>query len=530
MHESITRQLRKLGIGAEAPPTAECWRQFLGQVSEVYSSHDEDRYLIERALEVSSKEMRELLEQIEARNRLLRLKTAENEEKAQELAYSATHDMLTGLPNRAGLLERLTACIDRSKEAPGRRYALLFVDLDDFKVINDSLGHEVGDAVLMGLAERLSEICDETRFGTSVCSRLGGDEFVVLLDDVPDAGCVEGVVERLMRSLEEPFRMDHNRFVLTASVGVVIGDAEHGAPGDLLRDADTAMYEAKTCGKGRHAVFDARMHAAIANRLESEQGLWRSLQRDDFFLAYQPIVDLCSGRILGLEALLRWSHPERGVVPPMEFIEIAENTGLIEPIGARVIQMACADIAEFRRISGCDSLSVTVNVSKRQLTDRLPELLRETCAAAGLAHSGVIVEVTESAAIGDRNLSREILETLRDSGFRIYMDDFGTGLSSLSTLHELPFDALKIDRSFINRMTEHREHAAIATSIISLAHILGLKVVAEGLETAEQLSMLQACDCDYGQGYYFAKPLPEREIRALLQRGESFFSASRVAA
>jgi diguanylate cyclase (GGDEF)-like protein len=506
MHSSISRQLHKLGISPDALPPIDAWVAFVRQVSDVYKSHDEDRYLIERALEVSTKEMRELLDQLEERNKMLRRKTDENEEKANQLQHAATHDQLTGLPNRVILLETLTGCIKRAKADAAYRYALLFIDLDDFKVINDSLGHEVGDQVLVGLGERLLQVCESVTTEAPLCCRLGGDEFVILLNNIPDHEYAEGVAKSLQKNLDQPFKLDRNQFVLSASVGLLVGDPRYGSPSDLLRDADTAMYHAKSSGKGRHAVFNTQMHAEMSNRLEIEQGLWKSLQRNEFFLVYQPIVNISDGSLRGFEALVRWEHPERGVVGPSDFIEIAEQTGLIEPIGASVIEMACADLNRLQRLEGYGSLAVSINVSKRQLVGKLPAFLIETCAAQGLDHASVIIEVTESTTVGDNRLTDEILNGIRAAGFPIYMDDFGTGLSSLSTLHDLPFDALKIDQSFTRRMTDTREHAAIAMAIIMLAHNLGLTVVAEGLETREQLIMLQACDCDYGQGYFFARP------------------------
>ncbi|MCB9839134.1 MAG: EAL domain-containing protein [Phycisphaeraceae bacterium] len=523
MHPSVSRQLHKLGISEDRVPDLKDWVSFVQQVSTVYQSHDEDRYLVERALEVSSREMRELLAELEQRNELLRKKTLEDQEKARRLRHAATHDQLTGLPNRVILLERLAACIARASRSKSYHYALLFIDLDDFKVINDSLGHETGDQVLMGLAERLGSVCGELEHGTPLCCRLGGDEFVILLDHIDGLEAAKAVAGKLRRHLDEPFLLENNRFVLSASVGLLLGDSRYVSPSDLLRDADTAMYHAKTHGKGRHSVFDTRMHKEMSNRLEIEQGLWGALQRDEFFMVHQPIVDLATGRVRGMESLLRWEHPERGVVPPPQFIEIAENTGLIRPIGDRVIQMACADLTRMRRTEGFGDLTITINVSRRQINDKLLPTLRAACAEHGLDPGCVIVEVTESAAIGGSVAGDEVLMGIRNAGHPIYMDDFGTGLSSLSMLHELPFDAIKIDRSFIQRMTEQREHAAIAMSIILLAHNLGLKVVAEGLETREQVMMLQSCDCDCGQGYLIARPMRcDSAIRWLTSKDADF--------
>lgn len=530
MHSSIARQLLKLGISEGELPTSDAWITFVRQVSDVYQSNDEDRYLIERALEVSTKEMRELVAKLEERNTLLRKKTSENKEKATQLQHAATHDHLTGLPNRVILLQQLSECIDLASHDADRRYALLFIDLDDFKIINDSLGHEVGDHVLVELANRLEQVREEAESDATLCCRLGGDEFVILLRDIPDKQFAERVAEMLQKNLDEPFILQHNKFVLSASVGLLVGDSEYKSPSDLLRDADTAMYHAKSSGKGRHAVFNSQMHLEMSNRLKIEQGLWRALQRGEFFMAYQPIVDLASGKFSGFEALLRWDHPESGVILPAEFIEIAEQTGLIESIGTLVIRMACAELARLKRIDGYENLSVSINVSKRQLTDKLPALLRATCEAEGVDHQSVIIEVTESAVINDTQQSKDALNQIREDGFRIYMDDFGTGLSSLSTLHDLPFDALKIDQSFTRRITESREHAAIAMSIILLAHNLGLTVVAEGIETREQLSMLQSCDCDFGQGYLFAMPLRLEAIFEWLAGEGQGFSAALIAA
>ncbi len=422
-----------------------------------------------------------------------------------EVRSQALHDPLTGLPNRALLSDRLVHAQARAGRGQGR-VAVLFLDLDRFKVINDSLGHHVGDELLIGVGQRLTA---NLRPGDTA-GRFGGDEFIVVCDSVTDEAEALRLADRLVASLHEPFTIsDHHEPVfLGASVGVALANDDADDPITLIRDADAAMYRAKERGRSRVELFDFAMRQRAVARLETENDLRRAIERDELRLAYQPFVDVASQRVVGAEALVRWDHPRRGEVGPGEFIGLAEETGLIRPLGRWVMHEAFAQLARWTRTEGWPSdFTLSVNLSAHQLGD--PDLLddvTEALAATGVDPALICLEITESALVDDIDAGLETLHRLRAIGVHLSLDDFGTGYSSFSYLHRLPVDVLKIDRSFVSRLGQEARDRAVVAGMIELSHALGLRVVAEGVETPGQLSELGDLSCDIAQGYYFSAP------------------------
>jgi diguanylate cyclase (GGDEF)-like protein len=420
-----------------------------------------------------------------------------------EVRSRALHDPLTGLPNRALLADRLTNAQARSRRNPGS-VAVLFLDLDRFKVINDSLGHSVGDRLLVSVAERLSS---SIRPGDTA-GRFGGDEFIVVCDDVADEAEALRLAGRLVDSLEEPFVLtpDTDPIFLSASVGVALAVDGDEDPAAMIRDADAAMYRAKERGRSRCELFDSEMRERAVARLETENDLRRALDRDELRLEYQVFVDVTTQAIVGAEALVRWDHPRRGLLGPDQFIGLAEETGLIRPLGTWVLNEACRQLARWTRSEDWPStFLLSVNLSPHQLSD--PNLLTDitaALAATGIDPGMLCLEITESALVADMASALEVLERLRAIGVRVALDDFGTGYSSFSYLHLLPVDVLKIDRSFVNRITLEPRDRAVVAGMIDLAHALGLQAVAEGVETPGQLAELGALGCNLAQGFYFS--------------------------
>jgi diguanylate cyclase (GGDEF)-like protein/PAS domain S-box-containing protein len=422
-----------------------------------------------------------------------------------ELSYRAHHDSLTGLPNRAHLAGRLAVALDKNVDL-----AVAFVDIDDFKVINDSLGHSAGDRLLALVAERLRRVL---RPG-DILARFGGDEFTALLDGVSDTRHAMRVADRLAGALRAPFELDGEQRFVTASVGVTLSgdglDAE-----ELLRDADAAMYRAKELGKARCELFDQSMRNRAVERLELEAGLRTALDHDELVLHYQPAVDLESGRVVGVEALLRWDHPAHGLLSPSRFIPLAEQTGLIIPIGEWVIEEACRQLAAW----DAPELTMAVNVSPRQLasTHLLPAVSR-ALDGAGLAPERLCLEITESAVIADPDTALGQLRSLKEIGVRLAVDDFGIGYSSLANLRELlPVDVLKIDKSFVDGLNSNKDDTVIVESVVGLARSLGLSAVAEGVETSAQAEALAEMDCAQAQGYHYARPQTASALAQLLR-------------
>jgi diguanylate cyclase (GGDEF)-like protein/PAS domain S-box-containing protein len=424
------------------------------------------------------------------------------------------YDPLTGLPNRALFLERLGYALARANRRSDYLFAVFFVDLDNFKQVNDRLGHLAGDELLMSVAKRL-ESC--VRPGDLV-GRFGGDEFAILLEAITDVGDATRVAERILEEMAIPIDIERQKLLSPVSIGIALSSTGYGRAEDILRDADAAMYRAKTFGRARFEVFDDAMRARVVARAELEKELRHALAEGEFRLHYQPIVDFKNGRMVGLEALLRWRHPRQGLLFPSDFIPIAEEIGLMLPLGYWVLREACRQVRAWHaQYPLSPPLLVSVNVSPRQFTDpdmvgEIERILKET----DLDPRVLRLEVTESVIIDSADSVRGILARLRSSGVRMYIDDFGTGYASLSYLHRFSFDAVKIDRSFISGLVGNSENAGIVRSIVTLAHSLGIDVVAEGVDTGEQLTALQGMRCELGQGNYFSEALDPELVGALL--------------
>ncbi len=451
-----------------------------------------------------------------SQGQLLRLQTTsrditEKVEIQQRLEHDALHDALTSLPNRHLLMERIELALERSRQQPRSQCALLFLDLDRFKAINDALNHLAGDRLLVAVARLLQA----TIRPVDLATRLGGDEFVILLEDVEGLYEAIQVAEAIFAALRSPLDLGGREVSIGTSIGIALGSAHYQHASDLLRDADIAMYRAKANGKGRYCIFDPEMHAAAFERLKLEQDLQQALERQEFVLHYQPLVELASGRLLGFEALVRWQHPQRGLMSPGEFIPLAEETGAIVPLGAWILRAACEQLQCWQQQWARSPLEIGVNLSVQQLHE--PQLLAQIddiLAATGLPGAQLNLEITEGMLIEDLAIAEQLLQALKQRQIRISIDDFGTGYSSLSYLHRLPIDTLKIDRSFVDRMTDSRRNHKIVTTIAALAKNIDLLAVAEGIETAEQWRQLQAMGCEVGQGYYFARPLPAEAVFA----------------
>jgi diguanylate cyclase (GGDEF)-like protein/PAS domain S-box-containing protein len=422
-----------------------------------------------------------------------------------ELRHQSLHDPLTGLPNRKLFLDRLERAVLRTRRT-GEAVAVLFLDLDQFKVINDSLGHEAGDLLLKNLAPRLGQCLR----GNDTLSRFGGDEFVVLCESLSGAEDAVLVAERMRALFDDPIQVGDQTHFVTASIGLAISnDSYAGRPEALVRDADAAMYRAKDGGRDRFEVFDEVMRERAVSRLETEGALRRALENDELHLVYQPLVSLADGTIAHCEALVRWEHPERGLVAPGEFIPVAEESGLILPLGAWVLNEACRQAAEWADIG----VSIAVNLSAVQVGQpSLPDLVAETLERHGVAPERLIAEITETALIADPDRAARTLEALHALGVTIALDDFGTGYSSLSSLKRFPLHTIKLDRSFIHDLRPGTRDAAIVTSLVAMAESLGLVTVGEGVETEEQREQLAALGCRLAQGYLFARPLSAPEF------------------
>jgi len=439
-----------------------------------------------------------------------------------DITEGKVSDPLTGLPNRLLFTDRVGRLIKHAKRRKDYVFAVLFLDLDGFKMINDSLGHLVGDQLLVGVASRLEKSLRATdtvaRLGEGVIvARMGGDEFTVLLDDLKDPGDAKRAADRLMKAVTLPFMLGGREVFTSVSIGIALSNPSYEQAEDILRDADTAMYRAKSMGKARYEIFDADMRASVVARLQLETDLRRALEHGEFHNVYQPIVSLAAGQIVGFEALLRWQHPTRGYLGPEEFIAVAEETGLIRDLGWWNLREACRQMTEWRANYGAYSqLTMSVNLSPKQfLQANLVEDIRSLLRELNLPPQALRLELTESTVMGDPSTAIEMLQQIKSLGISLAIDDFGTGYSSLSYLHRFPLDTLKIDRSFISSIG-NGEETEIARTILPMASNLHLDVVAEGVETIEQLALLKKLHCKYGQGYYFSKPLSAKEAGSLL--------------
>ena len=613
VHTLLKRQLKKSGLDENTLP--EQWQIFLERVSRTYNDSDQERYLMERSLTISSTEMQELYEQLRAsetryalaaegandglwdwdltasenvyysprwceimgvaadHHRLLdkqcwlekihpedyknvsmeldahiqgKTKHFQNEHRIlhsggeyrwvlvrglavrdgkgkacriagsltditdrkrfeEKLAHDAFHDALTGLPNRKRLLQRIERSMLRASRSANNNFAVLFIDLDRFKTINDSLGHQAGDELLLKISDKLLNLIRPS----DMVARLGGDEFVVLIENVKEPKRANRIAERILRDLQKPTKINEQKIHIGASIGIAFSSANYEKPEDLLRDADLAMYRAKVKGKGRYETFDSKLRSGAVSLLQTEIDLRRAIERGEFILNYQPIVSLNSDDIVGFESLIRWNHPTRGLVAPDNFISVAEDTGLILPIGKWVIRESCRQMREWQeQFTAADSMIINVNLSARQLeskdlVEQIVLILNET----GLNANCLKLEITESAIMNNAEEAVATVVALRKMGVRVSIDDFGTGYSSLSYLHRFPINTLKIDRSFVSRIGNADEHAEIIRTIITLAFNLGIDVVAEGVENIEQLDFLRQMNCNFGQGFYYSRPV-----------------------
>ncbi|MFL6258109.1 MAG: EAL domain-containing protein [Thermoanaerobaculia bacterium] len=434
----------------------------------------------------------------------------------EKLLHDALHDELTGLPNRALFMDRLRQSMERSRREPERLTAVLFLDLDRFKIVNDSLGHLVGDELLTQITSSLAAALRPS----DTIARVGGDEFAILLEGGRDVSDAVRVADRIHDRLAAPINLRGHEVFVTASIGIAVHTPEYHRPEDLLRDADTAMYRAKSQGRACHVVFNRVMHRFVMARLQLETDLRRAVERGQLRVYYQPFVDLASGEVTGFEALLRWLHPRRGLLPPEEFLSVAEETGLIVPIGRFVLLEGCRQIRELQiKHPELGALKLSVNLSNKQFFQAdLFNQIEEALTVSGLDPACLGLEITEGVIIRHADSAASRFSRLKSLGVQLYLDDFGKGYSSLNYLHRFPMDILKIDRSFVSRIEEAEGNLAIVRAIVTLAHQLGMEVVAEGIQTEEQRIRLRTLGCEYGQGFFLSEPVPADRAEELLMR------------
>jgi diguanylate cyclase (GGDEF)-like protein len=434
------------------------------------------------------------------------------------LQHAAFHDALTGLPNRALFLDRLRQALERSRRRPDFHFAVLFLDFDRFKVINDSLGHPVGDQLLIASAQRLTACVR----ALDTVARLGGDEFILLLEDVQEQAATE-VAGRIQQALQTPFEAGGHSVAVSASIGIVLGTSEAERPEDILRDADAAMYRAKAHGKARYEIFRAEIRDEAVARLKLETDLRRAIERQEFQVHYQPIVALDTGRVTGFEALVRWVHPDLGLLHPAAFIATAEETGLIVPMGHWVLGEACRQLGAWQaRFPQAPPLSVSINLSSRQVEEPgLDDVIAALLAEHRLPPGSLRLEITERTIIEDTQATAGVLARLKRLGVLLEIDDFGTGYSALSYLQWLELDTLKIDRSFIRQLGLQGQQSAVVRTILALGRSLDLRIIAEGIETDDQLAKLRSLGCQAGQGYLFGWPMEAERVERFLALGDS---------
>lgn len=453
----------------------------------------------------------------------------------KQLSHLAYHDSLTQLANRALFMDQLTQCVNRTKRHQDYKFAVVLIDVDHFKTVNDTVGHSGGDQLIVQLAERLNgsirrydivpqrtEPTGPVRLaGNDILARLGGDIFAILLDDIRDPSDGVRVAERIQRNLVAPFSIDRRQLQITVSIGIAASATNYSVAEDVWRDADTAMYGARAGGASRYQMCDLTMHAAAVSRLKLESDLRQAESRGELLIHYQPIVSLRNGCLTGFEALIRWQRLGFGLVPPLEFISVAEETGLIVPIGSWVLREACSQMRAWQLLFPSEpALTIAVNFSAKQfIQPNLVEQVKQVLGETHLDPGSLKIEFTESVAMQDAERTTRILSELKALGLGTNIDDFGTGYSSLSYLIRLPLDILKLDRSFVSRMDKNKESRQIVHTIISLADNLGMDVVAEGIETVEQADELKSLGCQYAQGYFFSKPINKSSVEALLKSG-----------
>lgn len=431
----------------------------------------------------------------------------------RKLLHDAFHDSLTGLHNRAWFLEELEKCINKANENQDYVFALLFLDLDGFKLINDTLGHSIGDSFLREVAQRIK---DSIRFVDKL-ARLGGDEFIIIIDDVKDLGIVSQITDRIQTSLQQPLILGTQEIFTSGSIGITLSTMGYESAEEMVRDADLAMYRAKSLGKSRSAIFNKTMHKVAVKRLNLENDLRKVLDKEQLEIYYQPIISVKDQNIVGFESLLRWHHPEEGMISPGVFIPLAEETGLIVEIGEWVLRQSCLQCCRWQHIIPGHSFVFNINISPRQLkqsnlVQTVESILQETNCNRHL----IKLEITESAILETDNKADTLLKEFHELGIKLCIDDFGTGYSSLSRLYQFPINTLKIDACFIRAIGRHEKKEKILESIVTLAHNLDMDVVAEGVETQLQLQKVQQHQCEYVQGYLFGHPSPMEEIEKLL--------------
>ncbi len=438
----------------------------------------------------------------------------ERKHMEKQLLHDALHDSLTGLPNRALFMDRLDHELKRAKTNPDYVFAVLFLDLDRFKVVNDSAGHLVGDQLLVEIARRLEKSVNFT----DTVARLGGDEFTILLENIHNIQNAIAVAKKIDLALRIPFNLQGYELFTSASIGIALSSEGYNKPDEIMRDADLTMYSAKEQGRARYEIFNSSLHERAITRLQLETDMRHGIAREEFLIYYQPISCLETGKLAGFEALARWKHPTRGIVSPGEFIPVAEETGTIIPLGTWILQKACQQMQLWHeKYPHKSSLQISVNLSGKQLREaslleKIDSILQET----GLSAKHLKLEITESSLIENMEVATKTLLEIKSRDIKLSMDDFGTGYSSLSYLHRFPVDILKIDRSFVQDIQINKGNYAIVKAIVTLAHVLDMEVIAEGIEDAYQLDQLKLLNCEYGQGYYFAKPLNQQEAEELI--------------
>jgi diguanylate cyclase (GGDEF)-like protein/PAS domain S-box-containing protein len=453
----------------------------------------------------------------------------------EQLQHDALHDPLTGLANRTLLLDRIGFCLERARRVPDERFAVLILDLDRFKVLNDSLGHDAGDQLLVEIARRINLAIRAmdmvARLENDYLARLGGDEFVLLLTGIRHDADAIRVAERLQEALAEPIQIEQHEVITSVTMGIAFGDAACATANDLLRDADTALVYAKTESKTRYRFFDPQMHDRALQRLSLESELRQAIETQQFEVFYQPIHSLLTRRIVEFEALVRWRHPTRGLVSPADFIPLAEETGLVIPLGAWVMHEACRQLRQWQdQYPEMQNVSIGVNVSGKQFAR--PELLTEvksTLEETGLKASHLCLEITESTIMESGAPATDVLEAFHNLGTRLHMDDFGTGYSSFRYLNQMPIDVLKIDQSFIREISERKTGRSVVHAIVALAQTLDMRVIAEGVETPLQVALLAEMGCDCAQGYYFSRPMQAGSVLEYAKNFASMTAAAKVA-
>ena len=476
---------------------------------------------VKKTVEKAKQAERERAEQAEEHVNELQHYVAELERSGEALQEShenfrqaAYHDALTGLPNRNYFIDTLKDLLNTSRENSESNFAVLFLDLKSFKTINDSLGHSLGDRLIKNVAKRLQGMIRED----DMVGRFSGDKFGIILADLLSKDEATAFADRLAKRLAEPYTLDGRQVFTSAKIGIAYGNSKYPEAEDILRDADIAMYYAKD-NEENYVIFDQKMHIRAVTRLQLETDLRFAIERSEFELYYQPIISLETASLEGFEALVRWNHPQRGLVPPSEFIPISESTGLIIPMTVQILHSACSQIVKWQKASGSERpLSVAVNLSGKHFGHpALVEQIKTVIAETGIDPSSLKLELTESAVMDNAETAILMLKQIKETGVRISIDDFGTGYSSLSYLHRFPIDLLKVDRSFVSAMEENTENGEIVRTVIALAKALNLKVVAEGIESIHQFHQLRILGCEYGQGYLFSKPLPVADIERLLE-------------